>query len=862
MRENLGFYIMIIWPIRPSVGSSIKSWSGFAGRRILFVLFFFLSGLFLLTKTTWANQIDIQKIKHLYNVGENSNGPASQQDYTPLALEMSADNKYLFTIDRHSGKVVVLDVASQTIKISFAGRGTGAGKFFSPQDLAVFQDSTGYHVWVTDSKLIKFFRFDCDLNLTNCPVWSEHPNGLGGNGSGEGLFKEPKGIAVDSTGNVYVVDDFVFGKIQVFDKEGIFKRFIAGDADIASGTLSQPVDIAIDKNSGDIFVTITEPDHMIARFSASGAPRQPIGCAPGKGCGVKLYYPTGVAVAANNKIYVQYVGQSRNQLGFMNRFVVCLNSAGSGSFCQDEVSSIRQLSPVMDYLDFNLHGVTTNSSGELFVADEGIGQIEKFSNPTQDMQHSNVFWGRGAELGFFEYPKGIGFNKNLLSVSDGQGTRVLLYNLDDFGSRFVKAVDPLPRPGTPIGSAITDTGEIYVADPKADVVWHLNSAGNELRPHIGENPNENPKLVGPTDVFFDKDGNFYILETDKYHILAYDKSLQFTHEIGGPGNGPNEFTNPPITAVVSPDNIIFVVSLQSCEIKGYSTDGQYRKSIGGECADPENPIKNPVSITADENYIYVLEAKESNNFADVKVFSADGTLVGKFADKFGPGDDGFWQPTDIAVSNGKVAISDSLMHRVSLWGEPIACVPEMRLAGDLNCSCSVDDTDVNMVADLWHTCRAGSKWKNCFTGKQFNPLFDFNKDDLIDIFDVAYVANKKGNSCPVNSTTTSIKITNRPPIIFTNNPDDPMSLPSAKLNVFSYSGIITVKDFENDEITFKITSTLPKGLRLGSCPTRAKGELKCHVLGRPTQKGNFTIGVEAKDKTNPPVLLNIPLLVK
>jgi len=127
--------------------------------------------------------------------------------------------------------------------------GPGAGQFSSPEGIAV--DSSG-NVYVVDSSQIQKFG----SNSIFITKW-------GSSGTGDGQFKEPQGIAVDSSGNVYVADT-ANHRIQKFDSNG---NFITkwGSEGIDYGQFKYPWDVAVD-TLGNVYVADNE-NNRIQKFS-------------------------------------------------------------------------------------------------------------------------------------------------------------------------------------------------------------------------------------------------------------------------------------------------------------------------------------------------------------------------------------------------------------------------------------------------------------------------------------------------------------------------------------------------------------------------------------------------------------------
>lgn len=97
---------------------------------------------------------------------------------------------------------------------------------------------------------------------------------FGTQGSGDGEFQTPVGIAVNETGagaanpgDVYVVDNGN-GRIQRFDADGTYLAQF-GSPGTAAGQLSGPRGIAVDQQTGDLYVMETE-GLRVSKFDAEG----------------------------------------------------------------------------------------------------------------------------------------------------------------------------------------------------------------------------------------------------------------------------------------------------------------------------------------------------------------------------------------------------------------------------------------------------------------------------------------------------------------------------------------------------------------------------------------------------------------
>src|SRR5205823_6296306 len=114
--------------------------------------------------------------------------------------------------------VVVLSLAAvgstraedpPTFLFAWGTQGSGDGQFYRPTGIAL--DDSGY-VYVVDSSNGRIEKFDATGNFIR--KW-------GTPGTGDGQFAAPQGIAVSRDGSVYVTD-YTNHRIQKFTRNGAF----------------------------------------------------------------------------------------------------------------------------------------------------------------------------------------------------------------------------------------------------------------------------------------------------------------------------------------------------------------------------------------------------------------------------------------------------------------------------------------------------------------------------------------------------------------------------------------------------------------------------------------------------------------
>ena len=216
---------------------------------------------------------------------------------------------------------------------SFGTEGSKEGQFILPRGVAITNDG---HILVTDDHRLQ--------KLTTNGVCVKSV-GSSESRSGRLQFNYPAGIAVHSTTGQIFVADFHNNRILVFNNDLTFLHTIAPTG---NRSFHHPFDVAID-NEGYLYVAeywshcitkLTTKGQYITRFGSPGS-------APGQ-----LYYPSSLTIN-NNLVYVGELGNHRVSILDTNgTFIHCFGERGSG---EGEFN--------------NPYGITTDTFGNLFVSD-------------------------------------------------------------------------------------------------------------------------------------------------------------------------------------------------------------------------------------------------------------------------------------------------------------------------------------------------------------------------------------------------------------------------------------------------------------------------------------------------------------
>jgi len=243
----------------------------------------------------------------------------------------------------------------------WGSQGTADGQFNYPYGIAV--DSSG-NVFVSDGNNNRIQKFQ----LSNpCPTGTKQiVSGIcfvtkwGSQGTANGQFEISWGIAIDSSGNVFVVDTGNH-RIQKFTNSGTFVTKW-GSQGTANGQFEGHRNIAVD-SLGNVFVADTD-NHRIQKFTNNGnfiGAWGSLGTSNGK-----FQYPLGVTIDLSGNVFVADTANHRIQK-FTNSgtFVTKWGSEGNAD---------GQFSSPVD--------IDVDTSGNIFVVDNDNFRIQKFVEDT------------------------------------------------------------------------------------------------------------------------------------------------------------------------------------------------------------------------------------------------------------------------------------------------------------------------------------------------------------------------------------------------------------------------------------------------------------------------------------------------
>ena len=241
----------------------------------------------------------------------------------------------LYTDDAVSGPLYVFSVSGSNTQLPGFGTGgyTGAGELNGPYGIAI---DSSHNIWVANTG---------DYWVEEFNNSGTYISQIGGSGYGNGKLINPWGVAFDATGNIWVTDG-LNNRVQQFTSGGSWMQTIPSSgcgnvspagctASATNGQFSSPKGVAFD-SSGNVWVA-DSGNNRIEEFNSSGSYLTAIGAgyngisgaigSTGIGSG-QFNVPEGIAIDSSNNIWV--ADYNNNRVQELNSSGSFLNGIGAG----------------------------------------------------------------------------------------------------------------------------------------------------------------------------------------------------------------------------------------------------------------------------------------------------------------------------------------------------------------------------------------------------------------------------------------------------------------------------------------------------------------------------------------------------
>ena len=515
------------------------------------------------------------------------------------------------------------------------GVGTSNKQFNSPTGIAV--DSSG-KIYVADT-------FNHRVQIFNPDYTHAKTIGTGVFGSSNEQFSGPTGIAVDSSGKIYVADTGNH-RVQIFNSDYTHAKTIGitGKSGSSNGQFSGPIGIAVD-SSGKIYVADRD-NHRVQIFNSDYTHAKTIGITGKSGSSNGQFSgPTGIEVNSSGKIYVADLGN--HQVQIFNPDYTHAKTIGTGVGGSSNEQFDRP------------QGIAVNSSGKIYVADLGNHRVQIFNS---DYTYAGTIGtGKsGSSNGQFDRPYDIEVDSSdKIYVADTFNHRVQIFNgyISGLASTVSATPQPIHDPPTSLEATPGNTKVTLKWDTPSDnggraITDYLIEYSSNDGASYSEFPHD-PTTNTTIDVTGLTNGMQYTFRVSAVSDYTYAKTI-----------GKFSF---PLGIAVDSSGKIYVADKANHRVQIFNSDYTHAKTIGtGKSGTSNGYFDNPTGIEVDSSgKIYVADTGNHR----VQIFNPDYTHAKTIGTgKSGTSNGQFNGPTGIAVdSSGKIYVADLGNHRVQIF---------------------------------------------------------------------------------------------------------------------------------------------------------------------------------------------------
>jgi DNA-binding beta-propeller fold protein YncE len=457
----------------------------------------------------------------------------------------------------------------------------------NPRGVAV--DKEG-HVWIADANTDTVEEFN---------AIGEYMSDFGSKGSGNGQLNKPEAIAIDSKGNFWVADTGNY-RIEEFNAKGEYVRQ-AGTHGTGNGEFERPEGIAVNA-SGDAWVTDAD-DARVEEFNANGEYVTQFGKA-GSGNG-ELSYPQGIAIDSSGNMWVADYNNDRiEEFNSKGEYVSKIVSNGeTHKFGRPE-------------------GVAIGASGHVWITSESIAyEFEASGSEIREVKQ------HGRERFYEPWRIAADGSGHVWMVGETESAEGRVEEFNETGEYLVEFGMEGEYAGQlrePDGVAVDSKGNVWVADTGNYRVQEFNSEGGVVR-QFGSYGSGNGQFEYISGIAVDASGNVWVADSQEKRVQEFNESgayvTQFTVESEGEGERSSA------SGITIRGTTLWIVA-EGGQVREYNEQGKLLSSFGGGAS---TIGKHGIAVDG-KGHVWVVETRERE--IGVAEYSETGERVRKAIHQF------------------------------------------------------------------------------------------------------------------------------------------------------------------------------------------------------------------------------------
>jgi len=571
----------------------------------------------------------------------------------------------LYVVEEKGFRLLKYDASGQNVLIlGHAGSPWHHDDFLSYPTETVVDPSS--NLWVVINPALK--QFDADGNLLQ--IFPETEPWASGDANDR--FNEPRGIAFDSTGRMYVSDTRNH-RVQVYDISGGAPAYVAtigvtGSPRSDSSGFDQPAQIAFD--SQDRLYVVDTYNLRVQRcaFAGSWACETFFGVTDTWGDDLShLGWAFGITVDRSDNIYLADGSNAR---------VLKCDTAGTCSLFAGETGvqgsdNAHFLWPA---------DVAVSSSGDVYVSDYNNQRVQKFNGAgaylgtvgetlapyLTDASHYNAPWGIGvASDGSIYFTENRGYR---LIKLDADGEQEWAFGqAGSYGNGDVQRLGSFWA-GPEGNPAVDADGQVYVTDTGNNRIQIFSPAGN-LVGTFGSGGDGDYQFACPAGAAIGPaNGDIVVLDRCNQRVMVYDSNRIFKAKLGETGvpGEDNAHFNWPFGVAVDASGAIYVADsenhrVQKCTVSGASGTCAIFVGETGVFSSSYAHL-HPLAVAVDnQGRVYVVDEWNSR----VQVFDSNAAYLTTLGGAWGARSGEMIGPSGVAVDDsGNLYVTDRDNHRV------------------------------------------------------------------------------------------------------------------------------------------------------------------------------------------------------